>query len=250
LREEGVSLRHWQRLEGVPTVVAFVVIDEEAVPDYLIYGEGLGPVARAFSPHVDEVVADSALVVLGSNTMLGEEERAVTMALRERALATGTDVLFDANLRLARWRDRDLAVELCRTACEGARLVKANMDEVRLLTGHTDPVSGAEAICGLGARNALVTSGAGGAVVRGEVSAEVDAVPARVVDTTGAGDAMAGAFVAALTRGGGEPEALRRALPLGAFLAARATESLGALAGDALASALVEADRRNLTSTS
>ena len=53
LRDEGVSLRHWHRLEGVPTVVAFVVIDEEAVPDYLIYGEGLGPVARAFAPHVD-----------------------------------------------------------------------------------------------------------------------------------------------------------------------------------------------------
>ena len=34
------------------------------------------------------------------------------------------------------------------------------MDEVRLLTGETDPVSGAEAICRLGARNALVTSGA------------------------------------------------------------------------------------------
>ena len=84
-------------------------------------------------------------------------------------------------------------------------------------------------------------------MLRGEVSAEVDAVPARVVDTTGAGDAMTGAFVAALTRGRGTPEALRRALPLGAFLAARATESLGALAGDALAKTLVETDRRGLS---
>ncbi|MDX6538149.1 MAG: fructokinase, partial [Gaiellales bacterium] len=247
LRDEGVSLRHWHRLEGVPTVVAFVVIDEEAVPDYLIYGEGLGPVARAFAPHVDEAAAESAVGVLGSNTMVGEEERAVTMALRERALERGAGVLFDANLRIARWRDRELAVELCRTACEGALLVKANMDEVRLLTGDSDPVSGAQAICRLGARNALVTSGADGAVIRGEVSAEADAVPARVVDTTGAGDAMTGAFVAALTRGGGTPEALRRALPLGAFLAARATESLGALAGDALAKTLAETDRRGLS---
>jgi sugar/nucleoside kinase (ribokinase family) len=87
LRDEGVGLTHWQRLEGVPTVVAFVVIDEEAVPDYLIYGEGLGPVARAFLPHVDEAVSTAGLVVLGSNTMVGEEERTVTMALRERALA-------------------------------------------------------------------------------------------------------------------------------------------------------------------
>jgi sugar/nucleoside kinase (ribokinase family) len=92
-----------------------------------------------------------------------------------------------------------------------------------------------------------VTSGADGALIRGEVRGEVDAVPARVVDTTGAGDAMTGAFVAALTVGRGTPEALLGALPLGAFLAARATESLGSLAGDALARALVETDRRGLT---
>ena len=230
--------------------MAFVVIDEEASPDFLIYGDGLGPLARAFMPHVDEAVADVSLVVFGSNTMAGEEERAVTMALRERALARGIGVLFDANLRPALWADRELALDLCRAACEGALLVKANMDEVRLLTGESDAAAGAEAICRLGARNALVTSGARGALIRGEVSGEVDAVPARVVDTTGAGDAMTAAFVAALTVGRGTPEALLAALPLGAFLAARATESLGALAGAGLAQALVDTDRLGLTAAS
>jgi fructokinase len=246
LRDEGVGLRYWPRLEGVPTVVAFVVIDEEAVPDYLIYGAGLGPVARAFAPQVEQAVAETGLVVIGSNTMVGEEERAVTLALRERALATGTEVLFDANLRLARWADRELAIELCRTACEGATLVKANLDEVLLLTGEREAVAGAEAICRLGARSALVTSGRDGAVLRGAARGEVDAVPARVVDTTGAGDAMAGAFVAAFTLEGGEPDALVRAMRLGAFLAARSTETLGSLTGDALAATLVEARRRSL----
>lgn len=247
LREEGVGLRYWQRLAGVSTVVAFIVIDEDAVPDYLIYGDGLGPLARAFAPHVDEAVADAGLVVIASNTMVREEERAVTMELRERALAAGVGVLFDANLRLTRWADQALAIDLCRTACAGARLVKTNLQELELLTGERDPVAGAEAICALGARNALVTMGEGGAVLRGEVRGDVDAFPARVIDTTGAGDAMTGAFVAALTTGGGTQEALAGALQLGAFLAARATEVLGALGGAALAQALVETDRRGLT---
>ena len=247
LREEGVGLRYWQRLAGVSTVVAFIVIDEDAVPDYLIYGDGLGPLARAFAPHVDEAVADAGLVVIASNTMVREEERAVTMELRERALAAGVGVLFDANLRLTRWADQALAIDLCRTACAGARLVKTNLQELELLTGERDPVAGAEAICALGARNALVTMGEGGAVLRGEVRGDVDAFPARVIDTTGAGDAMTGAFVAALTTGGGTQEALTGALQLGAFLAARATEVLGALGGAALAQALVETDRRGLT---
>jgi fructokinase len=241
LREQGVRLDHWQQHENAPTVVAFVVMDEQAVPDYLIYGEGLGRLARAFLPHIDTALAGARLVVIGSNTMVGEDERAVTMTLRDRAIARGVGVLVDANLRLARWVDHELAVDLCRTACEGALLVKANLDEVMLLTGERDPIAGAEALCRLGARNALVTSGPHGAVLRGETRGAIDAVPAQVVDTTGAGDAMTGAFVAALTVGGATPDALLGALPLGAFLAARATEVLGSLSGEDLARAVGEA---------
>ena len=248
LREEGVGLRYWQRLEGVSTVVAFIVIDEDAVPDYLIYGDASRARSPARSPPTSTRRSRTrSLVVIASNTMVREEERAVTMELRERALAAGVGVLFDANLRLTRWADQALAIDLCRTACAGARLVKTNLQELELLTGERDPVAGAEAICALGAHNALVTMGEGGAVLRGEVRGDVDAFPARVIDTTGAGDAMTGAFVAALTTGGGTQEALTGALQLGAFLAARATEVLGALGGAALAQALVETDRRGLT---
>jgi sugar/nucleoside kinase (ribokinase family) len=241
LAAEGVSLRHWLRLPGVPTVVAFVVIDDEAVPEFLIYGTGLGAVATAFAPQLDAAVDGAELVVIGSNTMVEDEERAVTMRLRERALAVGAGVLFDANLRPARWRDRALAVSLCRRCCEGATLVKVNLEELELLTGERDPVAGAEAICRLGAESALVTCGAAGAVLRGRTSAQVDAIPATVVDTTGAGDAMTGALVAALTLGGGDPDALAAALRLGAFLGARATEVLGSLSGASLAAALADA---------
>jgi sugar/nucleoside kinase (ribokinase family) len=225
----------------VPTVVAFVVIDEQAVPEFLIYGAGLGAVATAFAPQIDAAVAQAGLVVLGSNTMVGEQERAVTVGLRERALAGGSDVLFDANLRLARWADRAEAVALCRAFCEGATLVKANLEEVELLTGETSAIAGAEALLRLGAESALVTCGADGAVLRGRASAEVVAEPARAVDTTGAGDAMTGALVAGLTLGGGEPDALVGSLRLGAVLGARATELLGSLSGTSLREALAQA---------
>jgi fructokinase len=241
LAAEGVSLRHWLRLPGVPTVVAFVVVDEQAVPEFLIYGSGLGAVATAFAPRLDAAVGDAGLVVLGSNTMVGDAELAVTEGLRARALARGTGILFDANLRLARWADRARAISLCRTFCDGAVLVKVNLEELELLTGETDPVAGAEAICRLGAESALVTCGADGAVLRGRVSAEVAALRADVIDTTGAGDAMTGALVAALTLGGGDPVALADALRLGSFLGARATEVLGSLSGASLAEALADA---------
>jgi fructokinase len=238
LEREGVGLRHWQRLAGVRTVVAFVVIDEEAVPEFLIYGAGLAAFAAAFEPQIEVAVAGADIVVFGSNTMVGEQERAVSMALREQALAQGRGVLFDANLRPASWSDRDLAVSLCRACCDGATLVKTNREEVALLTGEHDPIAGAEALLRLGAVNALVTCGADGAVLRGTASVEIAAVPAQVVDTTGSGDAMTGALVAALTIGGGEPEALVAGLRLGAFLGARAAEVLGSLSGAGLTAAI------------
>ncbi|MDB5369455.1 MAG: carbohydrate kinase [Roseomonas sp.] len=48
---------------------------------------------------------------------------------------------------------------------------------------------------------ALTRSGAGSVIVAGEQTLEVAAVPATVTDTTGAGDAYAAGFLAALTRG-------------------------------------------------
>jgi sugar/nucleoside kinase (ribokinase family) len=50
---------------------------------------------------------------------------------------------------------------------------------------------------------------------------------ARVVDTTGAGDAFIGGFLAGVM-GGGE---IAHALSLGTFVGARSTEALGGIAG-------------------
>ena len=59
----------------------------------------------------------------------------------------------------------------------------------------------------------------------GEEVHDLPAVPARVVDTTGAGDALAGALLAHLVRGDGLRVALEHALPF----AARCIEAAGAL---------------------
>lgn len=93
-------------------------------------------------------------------------------------------------------------------ALRGVDLVLPNADEARLLTGVADPVAAAEA---LGRRFglAVVTLGAEGAVVAGPggVTARVPAPRAEAVDTTGAGDAFTGAFLAAWMTGADPAEA-------------------------------------------
>lgn len=87
-------------------------------------------------------------------------------------------------------------------AAGGVDVLLPNADEARLLTGLTDAE---KAAAELSRRFPLVvvTLGADGALVAsdGAVTARVPPEPARAVDSTGAGDAFNGAFLAALLTG-------------------------------------------------
>jgi fructokinase len=229
LGEERVDLRFWRLLAGQTTAVAFAVLDEDAVPEFLIYGDGIEAAMVALEPALEEAVGAASSLVLGSNAMVGEAERRVSLRALSLALARGAHVLFDWNLRLHRWRDAAEAVDLAREMCEGALLVKLNADEARLLTGEADPAQAARAVCSLGARLALVTLGPEGALLRGEAVADAPGVLARVVDTTGAGDALLGVVLGALVRSGYAAAAAAATLPRAVAVAARTTETFGAV---------------------
>ena len=230
LLAERIDLRWWARLPGVQTAVAFVAIDEHAVPDFVIYGQGIEPALLALAPKLDDAVGACAAVELGSNTCVGEQERAVSERARELALSGGKPVVVDVNLRLHRWPETEAALAVVRRVCTEAFLVKVSGEEARLLTGETEPARAAEQLCAaLGAKLAVVTLGVDGALLRGAARADVAGRPARVVDTTGAGDAVTGVLVAALAASGFDPEAAAEALPRAVAVAAQSTEAYGAV---------------------
>ncbi len=105
-----------------------------------------------------------------------------------------------------------------------ADVLVASGEEAAQLTGRADPAEAAEAL-GAGRRLAVVTLGRDGAVVvEADEVHRVAAVPADVVDVTGAGDAFAAGLLACLREGVPAPEAAARA----AALAARAVGLVGA----------------------
>ncbi|MCX4962087.1 carbohydrate kinase family protein [Streptomyces virginiae] len=98
-------------------------------------------------------------------------------------------------------------------AVAGVDVLLPNEDEARLLAGLPEPTEVARAAAELSRRVPLVvvTRGAAGALIaeRGRITAEIEAEPVEAVDSTGAGDAFTGGFLAARLEGADPAEAAR-----------------------------------------
>ena len=230
LEAEGVDLTWFDRRDDLATPIAFVTVDAEAQPRFAIYGDGLRAAVTGLGDRLLEAVDACDALFFSSNTLVAEDERALTLAARDRALAAGKPVILDPNLRLERWRSRSAAVEVVGPSVERAFLVKCNGDEALALTGELEVKAAAASLVAAGAQHVVVTLGADGALLRGGgLDRTVRGVAARPVDATGAGDAVTGVLLAALARTGFYPAALAAMLPDAMAEAARATERYGAV---------------------
>ncbi|MFE9254521.1 carbohydrate kinase family protein [Streptomyces sp. NPDC006879] len=107
-------------------------------------------------------------------------------------------------------------------AVDGAGVLLPNQDEAALLTGCADPAQATAAlsqrvplvVTTLGMRGALVAEG-------GTLTGRVAAPVARAVDSTGAGDAFTGGFLAARLEGASPLQAARAGCRTGALAVAR-----------------------------
>ena len=174
----------------------------------------------ALEPADVPVPAPGGHLHLSGYSLFAPGPRAAVLAALAAARAAGCTVSVDpastgplAAYGVERW--------LADTAA--ATLVLPNADEARLLTGCADPAAAARA---LAARHAVavVTLGADGALwAAGDVLVHRPAHPARVVDTTGAGDAFtAGLLSVWLAARDGDPvTALEAGLARAASVVAR-----------------------------
>jgi sugar/nucleoside kinase (ribokinase family) len=229
LRAAGVDLSLFELLPDTPTAIAFVTVDADGEPTYQLHGDGSATVARVLAGRAEQVVCDCAALCISTNTLAGEPERAVTMRARESALELGRPVIFDANLRLHRWRSADQAAARARPCVAGALLVRANRSEAEAMTGERDPERAAAALVQDGATMVVLTLGRGGAILRGAARADAAAVACEVISTAGAGDALTGTLLAALAAHDFSPSAVAAALPAAVAAASRACERWGSV---------------------
>jgi ribokinase len=189
LAGEGVSAAGVVRLEGAPTGVAAIVVDEEGEnqiavasgANHMLRASG---VQRAFRA-LDLTQARCALLSL-------EVEDEVLVEAAECAAACGMAVV--VNPAPARPLPSDLVAL--------GPILTPNRGEAAELTGCDEPAASAAALVRSGAAAALVTAGAQGVFVADGGRVErVEAPAVSVHDTTGAGDTFSGVLAAGLARG-------------------------------------------------
>ena len=229
LEEARVDVSRFVLVPGLETPLAFVTCDAEGEPTYHLRGAQTDLVTRAIGDDVQDAVAGASGLFLSTNTLVSDSERAVSMRAHELARSHDRPIVFDANLRLHRWRSRTDAAASANACVRGALLVRANRAEAALMTGEQDPERAAMALVKAGARLVVLTLGRDGAILRGALRATAPGVPCRPINTAGAGDVLTGTLLARLALSGFYDSAVAAGLPDAIEAAARACERWGAV---------------------
>ncbi len=165
-----------------------------------------------------EAIAEaSALHVTGVSQAISETMREAVNEAAQVARANATLVSYDLNLRLKLW-SLDEARACIDEFLPLADIVLPSEDEAQLLLGTSDTEAILDHFAGRGAAIVVLKRAADGVIVR--TQGKQTAIPApRVdaVDSSGAGDSFAGAFLAYLLETEDPVEAARRAVRVAAI---------------------------------
>ncbi len=209
LHDEDVDTEHVTALSGTATGTAYITVTAEGENTIVIDPGANG----AFAP--DALDED---LLAGAAVMLAQLE--IPVETVSRAVALARDAGARAVVTLAP------AQPVPDALLRGLDPLLVNEHEAAFLLGEDqpgDPERAAQRLRARGPRSVVITLGGEGAVLVQE--AGTTRLPAeqaqRVLDTTGAGDAFAGALAAELARGAELTEAVRAGLAAGAEAVAR-----------------------------
>ncbi len=216
-QSEGIDTTHVIRAGGERTGVYFISRDPaRSVFTYYRADSAASRLAPADVPE-PAVAAARALHVSGITQAISLTACDAAFHAMTVARAADTLVSYDPNYRPQLWpleRARAVvtrSVELCDVAFP-------NVEEGRLLTGATDPRAVVDWFAARGPSTVVLKMGADGALLWHEGTlTEIKPHPVTPLDSTGAGDAFDGAFMANLVSGATPAEAAHYAAIAGAL---------------------------------
>ena len=200
LREEGIDTTFVKRMDGIATGVGFVIVADSGNNEIVIDLAANNHLLPADIEGMRSAIASADLLLVQLEVNAEAVIRAIEVAHQEE-----TPVI----LNPAPYQ------KLPDEAVKKTTYITPNETEAAAmlglsLTGHHEGKMLAEKLFERYRVNVLVTLGENGVYVRTDaISEQVSGYPARVVDTTGAGDAFSGALAVALGEGASLRDAVR-----------------------------------------
>lgn len=150
------------------------------------------------------------------------ERRAAIELLRQVRTQVGR-IAFDPNVRLALWETPQIAAECIEAALSICDIALPSSEDIARLFRVDEPERQTSLLLEMGVRELALTLGSSGClIVAGEVRARLPAPTAIVIDTSGAGDAFNGAYLAARLGGAAPVQAAHAGLLVGSRVVAHA----------------------------
>ncbi|HZU28470.1 MAG TPA: carbohydrate kinase family protein [Bryobacteraceae bacterium] len=226
LRAEGVDVSWIERVD-LPTSATVVLVDERGARAFL-HRPGASSVAFDTVPDFTvELVAGCTRFHLANPFSMPHVRRNAPKMLT-RARAAGLRTSLDTG-----WDSRNEWMRVVGPCLPLLDLLFVNEDEAERLTGCGDAVAAARALRDGGPRDVVIKLGGRGCLLSGEHGEDrIPGFAVKAVDTTGAGDVFAGAFLAGLQRGLSWRDAAVLANAAGALSVSRVGATAGLLSFD------------------
>jgi 2-dehydro-3-deoxygluconokinase len=172
-----------------------------------------------------------------SLAILNPEERPAAVELLRRLRPHVGHIAFDPNVRLRLWESTHAAAQITRSAFAVCDIALPSTEDLAWLLEVAEPVRQIDLLLDMGVAEVALTLGADGcSVADGERRAQLPGLEAsRVIDTSGAGDAFNGVYLAGRLQGDAPGAAAERALAVasrvvshaGAIIPASASHPVG-----------------------
>jgi len=251
LLRQQMNCDYLLRSEQHATPMAFVSLDADGERSFTFQRSDSADLKLKASSFPLSLFQSSGIVHVCSNTLTEAEIAMTTMSLLANARQAGMLVSFDVNLRLPLWQDTSALVKRVMALAGLSDMLKLSQQEWDYLSEQLAVNDLDARLFALGVQVILLTNG-GAAVQLLLPKQRISLSPPQVevVDTTGAGDAFSGAWLAylleqqiddlpALKRALAQPKILQQALAYAVHAGALAVTKAGAW------SALPNADELN-----
>ena len=207
LEEKSICTDGLMEQEGAFTTLAFVALADNGERSFSFARKPGADTCLTAEELREDIIRESRVFHIGSLSLTAEPVRGATFKALEIARDSGCVISYDPNYRAPLWDSREAAIVGMRSVVPYVDVMKLSDEETELLTGEKDPERAAGILLDKGVSIAAVTLGADGALVcTREGSVRVPGYPAKLVDTTGAGDSFWGGFLNQLLDSGKKPE--------------------------------------------